>query len=281
VLDINPPDIEQVYWSPTDPALIYVLESAEMIAVHVESGQRTVVHRFNGCDEVNSGKIPVAPSSTGTFGLLCHTASDVTAVSFNVTDGTERRTPTRSDEAPKPSLSGMFFTNWNADGSVAVLDADLEPTGVVLEMRDNSFVFARDGAGNEVTISAQFDGEWVGSVVAMPLDGSAPSVIIGPDTGFGYPLTGTHLSAATSAALVSFTTSGGSSGLELAGTVAAVDLASGELRSFGPHDSAGAFGYWSTPFISMSPTGRFLVLSSDNGSDAVNSRIVRVVIPGA
>lgn len=281
VLDIDPPDIEQVYWSPDQSSVLYYVEGADLVANDLATGQVSLLHTFAGCSRVTAGPAPVAPSSNLDFGFLCIDADDgFEYVAFNVKTKREVRTSASTGEAPRPSPSGEYYVAWNEDGSASVLDPDLEETGVVLGLYDNAFVFVRDGQGREAVAAAVYDGPAVGTVVVLPLDGSAPQVIIGPDAGDEYPPSGTRLSAVGSRLAVSVA---GPESLDsaLAGRLLAIDLAApsgDEVRVVGSHGSVGTIDHWSTAFVSISPTGRFLATSSDNGGNAINTRVV--AIPG-
>lgn len=283
VLDIDPPDIEQVYWSPTEPFVIYFANegTADLMALDVASGNKTKVHTFDGCESISSGLTAVAPSAVGDFGFVCYIADgSMELIAFDSGTQTEARRPTDSDYAPSPSPSGDYYVMWNEDGSASVLDPNLADTGVMLQLYDNSYVFVVDGDGRESVAAAIYDGPAVGTLVVLPLDTGVPQVIIGPDAGDEYPPSGTRLASVGVNGQVAISVAGPeTTDSALAGRVLAVDLAApgdSQVTVLGSHGSAGQFDYWSSAFVSISPSGRFVMTSSDDGGDSVNTRVLRI-----
>jgi len=281
ILDISPPDIEQVYWSPTERSVLYFADNADLIAYDLASGESTTLHTFEGCAEVTAGTSAVSPSSGGDFGFVC-LADDGPAelVAFNINTQREARRTASVPDAPQPSPSGEYFVAWNDDGSASVLDPNLADTGVVLKLDDNHFVFVVDGQGREAVAAALYNGDAVGTLVVLPLENGEPQVIIGPDAGDEYPPSGTRLSAVGSSTKLAVSIAGpASTGSALAGRLLAVDLAQpsgSEVAVLGEHGSIGAFEYWSTAFLAISPSGRFVASSSDSGGGAVNTEVLRI-----
>jgi len=271
-LSISPPDIEQVYWHPFESDVLLYASGADLVTFDVVTGQVDAVHSFTGCDRVDSGASPVPPSADGTVSLLCHGNGDLTQITYDLVSGEERRAPTQSDGAAAPSPSGELLVQWNADGSASVLDRDLNDTGVVLDLGNNLFEFVTDPQGVEWIATTLFDGPLVGSVVLMGLDTQhAPIVLIGPSRGDGYPPAGTMLSARAGKVAVSIR---GAEDESLAGRVTIVDLDESfenPPRTSFVHNSEDLHGYWSTPFVSLSPSGRTVIYSSDDGTHAVNT----------
>ena len=288
-LRIAPSDIEHVYWHSSDPSVLFYPEkdTANLWQVTLDVNEpqgysAEVRHTFDECDSISSGRRPTPPSLDMTFGLLCFNSDATTKVAFNAVTGVETRAATFSDEAPVPSQSGNFFVERAENGDDGlVLDAAFNATGRVLELDGNGISFVTDGAQREWVAATLFGGDVIGTLVLLPLDGdSAGVVVIGPDRGDPYPPTSTSVSTAGSA--VSLSIAGGTEASAedqsgLVGGVHFVDVSdpfAAVARLSLNHQSEGLHGYWSRPFVSISPSGRYAVYSSDVGSDRVDSFIV-------
>jgi len=283
VLDINPPDIEQVYWSPGEPSILYYVDAGtpNLMAYDVAADTTTIEHTFDGCDEITSGRAPVVPSMLGDFSFVCITGndSDEIVVLRVESDREVKRRPALTGNVPQPSLSGDYFVVENDDGTASVLDENLDATGTVLGLGSNDFAFVFLPEVRDAVVAALYNGPAIGTLVLLPLDGSDPQVIIGPDAGDEYPPGGTRLSAGALDFEVAVAIAGPASPESaLAGHVLVVDFnaASGgtEIIDLGLHGSTGTFDYWSTPFVAKS--NRHVMVSSDNGGDAVNTTVLRI-----
>jgi len=271
-LPFVPADIEQVYWHPLEQDRLLYTAGPDLMNFDLATGSTTTEHSFDGCDSVDSGVLPVSPALDGSVSLLCRAGDDTSQVAYDLSSGDEIRVPTRSDTAALPSPSGNLFVRWNPDNSASVLDRSLTDTGVVLDLAGNVFGFVTDNTGREWVAATLFDGEAIGSVVLLPLDGASdPIVVIGPDRGDAYPPTGTLISANGDKIVIGVR--GPDDGL--AGNITLLDLADSftdPTRWSTPHMSAGLHDYWSTPFVSVSRSG-VIAYSSDRGGDSVNTYI--------
>ncbi len=279
---VDPPDIEQVYWHPTNPDLLVFAAGNELRSWSVNERRESTLHRFVGCDRVDSGSTPVPPSSGGLMGLLCYADGDTFMLAFELDTGREIRVITDGREAPRPAPSGTRFAVGASDGSVGILDADLDPTGVSIDLEGDQFVVVGDGAGGEYLAAAQYQGDEIGSLVLHPIDGTPARVIVGPSSGDEYPPSGTWLSASTNSSSVALTIRGvdddRTNASALAGKVLVFDSGdrSGQPRFVADHGGAARHEYWSTNFVSLSPSGRWLIWSSDGRSDRVETFIVEL-----
>jgi len=283
-LSITPADIEQVYWHPNDTDLLVYTSDADVMVYDLAIGQSRVVASFDQCDRVDSGVGPVAPASDGTLSLLCHTGAGRSLLVYNLISGEVRQAPTSGDTAAEPSPTGSALVRWNGDGSASVLDRALAETGVTLDIDNNVFAFVTEGSGREWIATTLFDDPAIGTIVVLPLDGADPPVVvIGPDRGDPYPPSGTNISAAANVVAVSIQgrDDGALAGRivvatlagRLGGSFSEASLAPVDPMSFA-HQSEGLHGYWSTPFLSVSPTGRFVAYSTDSGSDRIDTFVI-------
>ena len=270
---LDPPDVEQVYWHPQDPDRLVYATGPSLLSYSVSTEQTVELHRFDGCDHVGSGVLPVAPSPTGIVSLLCESDDGTSQVSYDLVTGAEQRVATLSDTAAFPSPSGSRFVRWN-DTTVSVLDENMVETGVVLDVQGNLFSLIATSDGREWAATTLFDGPNTGTLVLLPLDGVGdPVVVIGEANGDPFPPSGTRISASANTVVVS--TRGPIDG-GLAGLVIAVDVA--DPTNPGPrwtfaHNGADTHDYWSSVFVSASPSGRYVAYSTDLGTDQVNTFI--------
>lgn len=294
-LELRAPDIEQLYWHPGDPGLIVYASDASLVAYDLASGSTRVLHAFDGCERVDSGTMPVPASDTGLVSLLCYpnNATDperVDQVTIDLATGNEKRVPlppAAASVAAFPSPSGTYLVRPNSDGSATVLDANLIETGVDLDLGGNPVDFVTDASGQEWAIATLFDGDLIGSVVAMPLEGpsGAGVVVIGPQRGDPYPPSGTIIS--TSGSTIVISVAGDDDGA-LAGRVLRIELADafgtvpgdvaspiGSITSV-PHNSQSHHEYWSDVFVSVSPSGDFVAYSAGGANQTVDTFIATI-----
>jgi hypothetical protein len=74
-LDINPADLEQVYWDTSDPALLYPTDGQELIRHHVSAAKQDQLHDFSslcGSSTPTNGDDPMFTSrDSHRLGLTC------------------------------------------------------------------------------------------------------------------------------------------------------------------------------------------------------------------
>jgi hypothetical protein len=288
-LDINPSDIEQIFWSTIDASVFYYFENASLMSFDVDTMTATAVHTFEGCDRVGTGSTPVSPSADGlTFGVLCEQGDNRFHIAFRLDTRDEQRTSTTSTAAPVPTMSGRNFVVMQPTGQATVLTAELQPTGIVLPIANDGeagFEVAVDNEGNDVVIATSFDIEPFGTIVIYDVATGETRTAIGEANGYPYPPPGNHIgrpgNRRSSLAVVGIERRSAEPGAVLAGEVVLVDLSTsstGDVRRLAHHRSEGVYsdddGYWANPFAAMSPTGSKVVFSSDWGSDSVNTYLI-------
>lgn len=269
------PDIEQVYWSSHNPNIVHYAEEANLIALDVTTGATAVAHRFDDCDFVTAGDYPVKPSVEGptptseVFGFLCVRGEARSLVSVDVATGAEVRVPTTRVSAPHPSPDGTQFAVWDEDGTVAILNADLEDTGVVHDLFDNPFVFVEDAAGATYLASVMYDGDITGTIVTYPLSGGDPRVILAD-----YPISGVRLSgpAAGARTRIAVTPIVDEQG---AAQLAIVDLGANRVDYFERTPIDKTHDHWSSSWISISPDSQTVVYGSSTPA-AVTTQLLEV-----
>lgn len=231
-LDINPSDIEQFWWSRTDPhELLYISNyelgstaHSELTAVDVESGNRRVLHDFipdlrrlgwpargpvragypfaNASDNsiwgLGAGGIP---NIDGYLAVNCFgfDSTSTTIIRYEGIDLAQPRT-----NVPAPRLSGLGWF-WNASHPVHgsstaqtwVFDR-VGPSARVARKLDFSSAehidSAQDASGRDLLVGVQFDGPTIGNMIVANLDTGAVTTLVGKSNGYGYPRTGSFTS---------------------------------------------------------------------------------------
>ncbi len=275
-LDINPADIEQVFWSRSDPDVFYYPTGNTLVAFNVVTRAEEVLHRFESCDAVDTGRAPVAPSADERFwGLLCYSAGGVDGLVFDVEAGTERRVAVAAEAelAPIANGDGSRFVLESETG-VTLLDEDLERIGELPGFEDGNLVIVEGRDGSEWVVGVVFDSEQPGTAVRLDLAEpmAGPTVIVGEETGYPYPPGGGTLLAGSGprrpglvlVAVTGDAVDGDSTVLD--GEILIVDTAADVtvVRRVAHHRTSGD-SYTSKPHISLSPSGRYAVFASDWG----------------
>ena len=280
VLDINPADIEQVYWSRTNPTELHYVErgSANLVTINVVTKERTTFKGLGDCDVASSGLLPAPPSADGkVWGLICSEGDSPGLMSHTFGEMTSSESTTLTKMSDQliglfPSMSGQKFIQLADDGSGIVLDAELVETGVSLALGGNDFATAVDHQGRDIVIAALFE-ELAGTAVSFDLETGAATVLVGPETGYDYPPTGTRHSASLVNGVFALKTqgSGFSSGTPrvgddtlLAGELVLVDTRGAQIsvHRLAHHRESGD-SKWGKAFISLSPSGTKMLFSSD------------------
>jgi hypothetical protein len=216
-LDIVPSDLEEVFWSHTDPDILYYVSKkyptyGHFLELNVRTGQEKLLRNFiETCGKniapTAGGDVLMQSMDNNTFGFRCDTGEDWTMMSYNVSTDTL---------LTKPMGKGTPFNNWsaplplpNGDGfwiQGSVLENDLSTKRTELDMykhhEHQDFGFSWDK--REVMFSVAFDPskggcdgsayQGVGHLIEHDLNtGECRAVIDGRDD-FPYTTRGTHIS---------------------------------------------------------------------------------------
>ncbi len=287
-LEVDPTDIEDLYWDSTDPRLLRFVENgSNRLMVVTLAGEEPTVgvdHTFDGCDTVDTGMVSGSTNAgTSRLGLLCHRDDGVVeAMVYDTAEATvlSRAAVSTASAAPMALPSGSGFVIATADG-FDVVDNALAPIGVGgIVTEYSAFTVGLDGNGRDVIVTPIFDDpDATGSVVVIEALTGDRRVIAGPATDYPYPPTGTDFApAATSAPnLVALVTGAVAPDdrRPLAGEVLLVDLASGTVHRLAHHRmSVGLDGAWGSPMVAVAPDGSSVVFSSDWGTGTVDSYLI-------
>ena len=297
-LDINPPDLEQVYWDTSNPDILYYVDGVSFIRYHVGAGTKEKLHDFGtvcGSSGAGNGSDPMFTSwDSRRLGLTCagkmfiyDWSNDTVLGPVNAPSGS---TPP-AQVAPSGTLSYL------PAGSGQVLDSSLAVVrSLGLHVPDNHASLGQLANGHDTWNGTVYDDgnddakSNVGNLVTWDLTNGTGGAIIGPKTGFPYPPDG-HVSAMAYRqpgwVFVSTYFVGSFSGtgtppnglLDMENLIA--DTNTGKVCRVGRHRSWGkanpVLDYWAEAHTVPSPTGTRAVFASDWGGGAsVDSYVVEL-----
>ncbi len=285
-LDINPPDLEQVYWHTTDPDILFYVDGTTLIRYHVGTHQKEPIGSFDFCSaSASAGSDPMFMSwDSNRLGLGCGSELFIWDVALGSATGQATIGENPAQVAPSGELAYLSDSGRVTDSTLSVVRTlDLvEPyghasLGQLANGHDtwNGVVYDPGPNGNDD----------IGSLVTFDLTDGSSQVIIGPKTGFPYPPTA-HLSAMAyrQPGWVFVSTIGDHSGAGLlddenliADTNTGAFCRIGRHRSYGKDNTKLADSYWAEPHTVPSPSGTRAVFASDWGDgDSVDSYVVEL-----
>ncbi len=277
-LDIDPPDMEQVYWHTSDPDILYYVDDKSFIRYHVAASQKEVLTTFSFCgDSASAGGDPMFMSfDSNRIGLQCGNQMFIYEVSSN----SVLSRATTNGLAPQMSASGNLA--WLGDTG-KVTDVGLKTLRTLdLEEPDTHASIGRLPTGEDTWNGHVYDegpdgNDDIGSVVTWDMAKGTSRVIIGPKTGWPYP-PGGHVSAVATRqpGWVFLSIQGGDNTgkklldmeLLLANAATGVVCRAGRHRSFGKDNTKLGESYWAEAHNVPSPSGTRILFGSDwmNGS---------------
>jgi len=289
VLDIRPADLEQVYWHTSDPAILFYVDIVQkkLIRYNVDSGVKETVHTFACPSDLYGGSDPMFTSwDSNVFGLLCRQTSTQREVfAYNLaTDSEGPRLLTTSYTAPQPGPGGALFY---FDGDVLDFNMNvLRSLDLAKALEHGSL--GRPANGHDTYYAVAFDGSPVGSLIAHDLTDGSLRVIIGPDAGYPYPPSSTHISAVSYKApgwvFLSSVGDPPSGQTVLNNELYLADTnpgGTGKVCRIAHHRSwagnGGPLGYWAEPHVVGSPSGTRLLFGSDwGGGNSVDTYVIEL-----
>lgn len=287
----SPRDIEQVYWDPIDPDVLYYPSSYEaeprLMRHRVSRRTNDLVRDFRaeptGC-KVSWGAL----LSTGgdpqdmswgperTIGLRCGSTVFLYSISSDQVLSLKR-----DAHGTAPAVA--------CDGTLAyyegqVLDPQLNVLRSLDLANDSEHSSLGRAASGPVYGAVDFDGSPPGSLVVHDLRTGAKKPIISRAGGWPYPPSGTHVSGvARSGPPGWFAVSvvGDASGAcVLCQELLLANADTGAVCRVAHHRSqakAGPWGYWAEPHVVLSPTGTRLLFASDwGGGPTVDTYVVEL-----
>ncbi len=288
-LDVNPPDLEQVYWDTSDPDILYYVDDQDFIRYHVEEDRKETLTSFSslcGNDSVSGGSDPMFTSwDSRRVGLYCGDQMFIYDIRDDQVLGP---VPARGTPPAQVAPSGTLA--YLEAGTGEVLDADLQHVrSLNLQEPYNHASLGMLANGHDTWNGAVYDddNDDVGILVTWDLTDLSGGVVIGPKTGFPYPPDG-HVSALAYrqpgwvvVSTVSDNTSGPQGLLDQEILVADTNTGTvcrvGRHRSWGKNNTKMDEPYWAEPHAVPSPSGTRILFASDWGNGAtVDSYVVEL-----
>ncbi len=276
----TPTDLEQVYWDPVDPDVLYYPSKAgrrpRLMRYRPSTGANEMVRDFSSAP-TNCPNSSSAPLSAGSdpmdmswgpervMGFRCGATKFLYSISGDRILGQFQDAATT---APAPSWDGKL-----AYYRGAVLDETLQPVrSLDLASRGEHASLGR-GAAGALYGAVDFDGSPAGSLVVHEMQTARKIPIISTDNGWPYPPSGTHVSGVARAS------SGGWFAVSVVGNPTQGCVLCQELllasadsrkvcrvahhRSFAKQGTT--WDYWSEPHVVISPSATRLLFASDWG----------------
>lgn len=283
-LPFAPNDIEQVYWHTTDRDVLYYLNGNRLMRYRVSTATSEVVHAFTACTgSVSGGDDPMFTSwDSNTIGLKCGSL----IFGYQIATNTTTASATTSLDPPKVAPSGTIAM---IDRYVLGLDLGVRRALDIANPYDHASL-GRTADGRDVYNTVAFDrgpaGSGIGSLVSFDLQSGAAKVVVGPNTGWPYPPSGTHISSLAYRApgWVYASIVGNPSGagvldneLVLANVSTGAVCRAAHHRSFGQNNVAIGNAYWAEPHVVTSPSGTRAIFGSDwGGGGSVDTYVLEL-----
>jgi len=282
-LRIAPPDLEQVYWSTTDADVLYWIDENVLMRYRVSTDASDALHTLPCDGQVTADSHAWISWDSDKLGLYCERTGE--AFIYALESGTVLGTSSERDYPPMIGASGTS-AYWGGD----VVDAEMN----VMRTLDLSSAWEHSSLGmtedgHDTYNLVQFDpgprGSGVGSLVTFDMTDGRARVIVGPDTGYPYPPSGTHLSAPiykkpgwVFLSIIGDTDGAGVLDQEL---VLADTNPGGTVCRIAHHRSREAQDYWGEPHVTGSPSGTRAVFGSDwGGGPSVDTYVVELPLFG-
>jgi hypothetical protein len=291
--DIHPADLEQVYWSTTDPDIFFYVDHNKFVRYHVREAQPEVMTTFSFCGDpsktdtrASGGTDPFFTSFDSRYiGLGCQGTSFIYDIANNAVIS-KRAAPGENPIQASPSGKLGWF-----DSSGTVTDNLLNPLRK-LDMKNPSehSTMGLSPSGVDTWYGVVFDpgpkgNNDIGSLVAFDMTTGQSKVFIGPKTGYPYPPT-THISAMAyrDPGFIVTSTLGDLTGKGLLDIeVAVTNTADGTVCRVGRHRSWGKKNthlqqpYWAEAHAVPSPSGTRILFASDWGDNpTVDSYVIEL-----
>jgi len=273
--ELNPPDIEQLYWSTTDPDILYLVEQRDFIAYHVAGKRKEKLTTFSFCSSgATGGSDPMFTSfDSARVGLSCGDQVFIYDLKANNVIARKTITENPAQVAPSGTLAYLSDSGRVTDASLNVLRTlDLkEPFGHAS--------MGRWPTGQDIWAGQVFDNgprgnDDIGNLVLFDLTTGNSKTIIGPKTGYPYPPDG-HISSMAYkqpgwAFVSTFGNHSGAGLLDLemlvANTVDGTVCRVGRHRSWGKDNTHLQEPYWAEAHTVPTPSGTRALFASDWGN---------------
>ncbi len=275
--DVNPADIEQIFWDFQDPDIFYYLErpSRDLIRYHISTQQKEIIVNFKDISSCNGtvamgNDIQMMSWDNDVFSFRCDNA---TCYSYRISTDEliEIDVANTNFVAPSVAPSGTRYYHGNQvyDTSGSLLlslnESNLEHSCIGKLANGNDAHFA-------IAFAQGPDGGCLGDVIAHDLTTGDCIPVISQDQGYEYPQSGTHISALAhknteggwlAASMIGYDRDGQSL-LDQELIIAKAEAGNIKVCRIGHHRSdEEEFDYWGEPHAVISPTGTRVLFGSD------------------
>lgn len=300
--DIDPVDLEQIYWDTSDPDILYYANRTynNLYRYRISSRSKEVLHNFDAqCTsgtELHGGSDPLFNSwDSKKFGFAC--APNGKLFTYDVPSNSLGSiiASTLDYGAPQIAPSGsLVFFNENSGSSsgrpATVRDTNLNVIRTLdIASADEHGALSMLSNGNDTWNTVAFDsgpaGSGTGSLVQFNMKTGAVRVLVGESTGYPYPPSGTHVGATAfhRTGLVAVSIKDDLKGDSLLDTEllyvdtdAATNPKAAVCRV--GHHRTTSDDYWAEPHPVMSPSGTRILFSSSWGDSRAGSEVVNVYV---
>jgi hypothetical protein len=292
-LPIDPDDEEHFYWSAIDPDLLYYANGQEVFRYSVADDESTSLRDFSTApthctDDLSAGIDPMWTSWNGVLGLSC--GDEIFAYNFETDTVSGIATQFSDGNAPQMSPSGAFaYLNISDETASVRSGATMAETRTLDLGADSHASMGMKQDGSEYFFSVQFDGP-EGSLIASDLMTGVNTVVVGPDTDWPYPPTGTHVSAVAymNPGWVALSATGDYNDEDdtlgqgvLENEIVLVDTNTNTIcRVAHTHTcgkECGSVGYYAEAHATISPSGTRILFGSDwEGSPNVDTYVIEL-----
>ena len=280
--DVDPADLEQIFWDFADPDIFYYLErnSYKFNAYQVSTQTKTLLVDLTTlpltCTSYAMGNdVQMMSWDSKVFGFRC---DDASTFMFDLATRTIRGVSVASvgSTAAMPAPSGeRSYHRTQVYGADGQLDFQLNESGI----EHSCLGQLSDGTDAHFAISfAQGpEGGCLGDIIAHDLTTGECFPVIGTDIGYAYPQSGTHISALAhknteagwlAASMIGYDEDGQDL-LDQELVIARAVKGAPEVYRIAHHRSDEVeFDYWGEPHAVISPTGTRVLFGSDwSGSE--------------
>lgn len=302
-LDLLPPDLEELFWDFADPdSLYFVAEGRTLVRYSVTADTQTPIRSFETlCGDnraVGGNDVQMMSWDSDLIGLRCAAEP---AQLFGYRLSTDTITPVVT------SGEGNSYSPWIAPAAAPSGTRFLIGEGTVLnaQMGVERRLNLQQGEHSSLgTLPDGSDALFAVAFAAGPAGGCGPGTaiahnlatghcrtLVGPENGYPYPPSGTHLSALAhqNPGWIAVSVIGRANGGDLAqmgqalldNELLLIDSGlDGQVCRVAHHRSSGrggSFGYWAEPHVVISPSGTRLLFASDwGGGDSVDSYVIEL-----
>ena len=293
--DINPDDLEQLFWSHIDPAILYYLESGtdNFIIYNINTSEQTIIVNLDEITANCMGNISLGNDvqmMSWDSDIISFRCNNERAYYYRISSEelTEINVSNVDYTAPMPGPSGSYFYHnqniYNQDGNL------------LYELNERSTEHSCLGKlsnGNDGHFAIAFaegpNGGCIGDIIGHDMTTGNCFPIISQSQGYNYPQSGTHISAVSyanteggwlAASMIGYDQDGASL-LDQELVIAKANPNGVLVCRIGHHRSdEDEFDYWGEPHATISPRGTRVLFGSDWSGDqdghSVDSYVVEL-----